>query len=305
MLTSTSSPLKRPTNNQSLHRLRSRTYSRASKEDGQRSQHDGSSSPYVRQLGPDGARGSVGKQEGAADPGVASGGVEVRGDGGRGGRHDCSIEGGDKEGELGLLESDGWRSIGKVVRNGDDGKAIWNGRTNNAVTMATICNLLLFLPSLAIEILRSTSPVLNMFSSPPTPAVDVGDISISSSFISARKSCFFQNPALSLATLAIAAFYSDAGRTMHGDICAIYTYNREESASVKRLFQARHRLFGKPMIDDAGRSARHLHDSLAAMGMASALFAWGVGTKHVSCWGRWMAWSTFSSRVGDGRESFS
>jgi hypothetical protein len=83
--------LKRPPNNQFLHRLGRRTNGRAGKENGKRSQHDGLAAPDIRQLGPDRTRGGVGKQVRAADPGVARRTVEIAGYGREGCRDNCCV----------------------------------------------------------------------------------------------------------------------------------------------------------------------------------------------------------------------
>lgn len=69
--------LQRASDNQNRHTLRCRAYGRADEEDRKRSEEDGLAAPNVGELGPDGARGSVGEQEGGANPGVSRGGIEV------------------------------------------------------------------------------------------------------------------------------------------------------------------------------------------------------------------------------------
>jgi hypothetical protein len=69
--------LKRPPNNQRLHRLRRRTNRRASKENRKRSQHNELPAPDIRQRSPNGTRHGVGKQIGAANPGIEIVGAAV------------------------------------------------------------------------------------------------------------------------------------------------------------------------------------------------------------------------------------
>lgn len=92
------SALERPSNNQRLHRLRSRTYRRACKEHCKCSQYDGSAPPDIRQFCPYGSGRCVCEEKCAADPGISCCGVEVPRYGGCGCCDDGGVEGGDEEG---------------------------------------------------------------------------------------------------------------------------------------------------------------------------------------------------------------
>ena len=73
--------LKRSSYDQTFHSLRRRANSRTSKEHGEPGQHNEFAAPDIGEFGPDRARGGVGEEVCAADPGVTCGAVEVARDG--------------------------------------------------------------------------------------------------------------------------------------------------------------------------------------------------------------------------------